>query len=1082
MLVCSFVFTSALSEFNLNNKLVGKETRTRASLIVGSDQTYTTIGAAVTAASSGDTIYVHAGTYNEVVVLGKTLSLIGNGSADTIIDSLSSNGPLEIAANYCNVSGFTLKGSGSGATDAGLLIDSDFNHIWECNCSDNQGNGIRFESTENNNTIEKCIVTNNNRNGIRIQASFNNLVKGCTISKNQENGIHLQNTQGNVLENNTISDSIGAGKSSISISSVKENTIKFNYLQNDEHGIAVAMGDDNLIIGNTIVNTDSYAIDLGGACDNNVIYHNNFIDCNKSGAQASDGGSWTIWHNGYPSGGNYWSDWTTPDTQSGQNQDQAGGDGIVDSMYSIDGGKDDTYPLTNPFVVLTIITTDNPTASEDILYSVAYEAWTNMFGSTLSWYLNTNASWLDITGNTIHGTPANSDVGSHWVNISVSDGTNQDSHNFTLTVENANDPPEINTADVLTVNETELYTVDYEATDIDPTNDILTWGVDTNATFLSMDYGTGVLSGTPSRNDLGSYFINVTVNDGHDGWDNSNFTLRVLNLNDPPVIITTDVPTVKENQLYSVDYEANDIDPTNDILTWGVDTNATFLSMNSGTGVLAGTPNNDDRGSYFVNVSVNDGKGGWDHSNFTLIVHNINEIPAINNSWPDVSFDEDTIDESISLNDWFKDNDGDDLTFNFSGNHKLTVTILESGIVQLVPEANWSGEEILTFYANDSLVQSNDSINVTVLPVNDAPFDASIELSQANLTEGGDQIVIGDASDVDIPYGDTLTFKWSSNVTGYSDIGKEVNLALEAGFYKIILNVSDSAGDWILTTKSIEILPPQKVIITNQSDTDSDNLPDDWETEHFDNLTKDGDDDPDNDKFTNKQEWENNTDPNDPNDYPGKVDETPDDEDLDDDSTFMEDFWWVFPLLFLIIILLIIFALIATRKKKEKEEVEEEETETKEETFECPECGAALGADDSFCSECGSTFDGEEVEFECPECGTTIEAGITVCPQCSAEFEGTEEEQVEGEEGLGEGTEMDDEEFDEEFEEEESEEDSEEGSEDDEKEPDDDELERELEDEFGETEEPFDDQEPVTEELPIQDEEPMEEIEPIEKE
>ncbi len=84
MLVCSFVFTPALSE--LNNELEGRGPSTRATLIVGSDQTYTTIGAAVSAAISGDTIYVYAGTYNVAVVLDKTLSLIGNGSADTIID------------------------------------------------------------------------------------------------------------------------------------------------------------------------------------------------------------------------------------------------------------------------------------------------------------------------------------------------------------------------------------------------------------------------------------------------------------------------------------------------------------------------------------------------------------------------------------------------------------------------------------------------------------------------------------------------------------------------------------------------------------------------------------------------------------------------------------------------------------------------------------------------------------------------------------------------------------------------------------------------------------------------------------
>ena len=45
------------------------------------------IGDAVAAASAGDTISVAAGTYKEDVTITKSLSLIGAGSASTIIDA-----------------------------------------------------------------------------------------------------------------------------------------------------------------------------------------------------------------------------------------------------------------------------------------------------------------------------------------------------------------------------------------------------------------------------------------------------------------------------------------------------------------------------------------------------------------------------------------------------------------------------------------------------------------------------------------------------------------------------------------------------------------------------------------------------------------------------------------------------------------------------------------------------------------------------------------------------------------------------------------------------------------------------------
>jgi len=55
-----------------------------------------------------------------------------------------------------------------------------------------------------------------------------------------------------------------------------------------------------------------------------------------------------VWNDGYPSGGNYWSDYTGVDEKSGPNQDQPGSDGIGDTPYFIDGYNQDRYPLMYP--------------------------------------------------------------------------------------------------------------------------------------------------------------------------------------------------------------------------------------------------------------------------------------------------------------------------------------------------------------------------------------------------------------------------------------------------------------------------------------------------------------------------------------------------------------------------------------------------------------------------------------------------------------------------------------------------------------------------------------------------------------
>ena len=77
----------------------------------------------------------------------------------------------------------------------------------------------------------------------------------------------------------------------------------------------------------------------------NLIYDNNFLDNNGDGVQATDNGTDNRWNTS--TGGNYWSDWMTPDDN---------GNGIVDEPYELDGdaGASDLLPLTdvpsNPIV------------------------------------------------------------------------------------------------------------------------------------------------------------------------------------------------------------------------------------------------------------------------------------------------------------------------------------------------------------------------------------------------------------------------------------------------------------------------------------------------------------------------------------------------------------------------------------------------------------------------------------------------------------------------------------------------------------------------------------------------------------
>jgi predicted transcriptional regulator len=288
-----------------------------------------------------------------------------------------------------------------------------------------------------------------------------------------------------------------------------------------------------------------------------------------------------------------------------------------------------TKMFSNPNVINTIpkiITEDNFTAIEDTYYEVQYEYVDidiENVGQVSHWNYSTNASWLifDTVTGLLNGIPSNDDVGTYWVNISINDTIDIDFTNFTVSVLNNNDDPIINTTNIVTATEDELYEVDYDAIDVDSPILDQVWSLDTNATsWLDIDSNSGIISGIPTNDDVGKYWVNVSVNDGNKGLAFTNFTLIVLNVNDRPEIITGDKLTANPNVPYMVDYDASDIDSPLSQLSWSLNTNATWLDLDTTTGVLSGTPTINNVGWFNVNITVNDGDGGQDWHEFVLTV------------------------------------------------------------------------------------------------------------------------------------------------------------------------------------------------------------------------------------------------------------------------------------------------------------------------------------------------------------------------------------------------------------------------------------------------------------------------------
>ena len=161
-----------------------------------------------------------------------------------------------------------------------------------------------------------------NCNNIRIE----NLNLSIT-----DDAIQLGGTNNTIITNNHITAYSEYGI--LLFDSSNNNSIVENNIANNGYGMWLeTFSNNNSIVGNNITN-NSHGIFYGGGSHNNHIFHNNFIN-NTHQAVAGDWYSQS-WDDGYPSGGNYWSDYNGTDLLKEPYQNLTGSDGIGDVPYKI---------------------------------------------------------------------------------------------------------------------------------------------------------------------------------------------------------------------------------------------------------------------------------------------------------------------------------------------------------------------------------------------------------------------------------------------------------------------------------------------------------------------------------------------------------------------------------------------------------------------------------------------------------------------------------------------------------------------------------------------------------------------------
>jgi parallel beta-helix repeat protein len=309
---------------------------------------YSNIHDAVYNASNGDTVYVYSGEYPGNIVIDKSINLIGEDKFSTFISGGIQG--IVIFSDNVKITQFTLKNIG-GFYRFCIYVGSNDNEIYDNIITDSDKvYGIYLDGASYNFIYQNCIE-NINRHGMKLDFSSNNEICKNIIRNNNGYGLLLSESSNN---------------------NIYENTVK----QNKWDGI-----------------------NIGESSFNNHIYHNNILNNTLQNGVDESGNNWD---NGYPSGGNFWSDYEGIDQFSGPNQDIQGADGIGDIPYEIPcEHSTDFYPLMHPFGIPSPPIIDGPTkGSPGIEYFYIFTAVDPSIEGVyfyVDWGDNSNNKWIGPT-------------------------------------------------------------------------------------------------------------------------------------------------------------------------------------------------------------------------------------------------------------------------------------------------------------------------------------------------------------------------------------------------------------------------------------------------------------------------------------------------------------------------------------------------------------------------------------------------------------------------------------------------------------------------------------------------------------
>ena len=364
------------------------------------------------------------------------------------------------------------------------------------------------------------------------------------------------------------------------------------------------------------------------------------------------------------------------------------------------------------------------------------------------------------------------------------------STHFNVTVTGVNDPPALDPVPMQYLQEDLPFELNVTAHDPDlPVGDVLTFSDDTP--LFEIDPATGRIALTPTQEQVGTWYVNVTVADLAGARARVAFTAFVTDTNDAPTIVDPGLLVAYEDAYFS--HNLTVVDPDlHDSSTWVLVGGVGRMNLGVQSGRLTWVPKAEHVGWHNVSVIATDRHGASMQLRVTLHVLNVNDPPAI--EAPPAARLKEGVEFAYALHAT-----DEDLGVDPAEALRFTVdppmfAIAPNGTVEFTPGNDDVGAHRLNVTVIDATGKSASVWwDVSVENVNQPPVVE--QLPDLTWTEDAPVLVRVVAHDVD--RGDTMTFLDSTSMFTIDPATGLINFTprqADAGPHVVTVRVVDASG------------------------------------------------------------------------------------------------------------------------------------------------------------------------------------------------------------------------------------------------------------------------------------------------